>query len=294
MSSTKYPVYIVSKGRYQNPLTAKCFIEDDVNFYIVVEPQEYEAYVNALGVDRVLKLPFSNLGMGSTPARNWIWEHSKENNHKRHWIFDDNIKSFGRLHKGRRIPCSAKTAIAAAEEFTDRYENVGLAGFNYRFFVPNNKTTPFTLNCHVYSALLILNEMPYRWRMKYNEDTDLCLQVLTNNLCTVLFHTFFIDKIATMKMKGGNTDLLYKEDGRLRMARSLEAMWPDYVSTKWRYGRPQHVIKNSWRDFKAPLMRSASVDWNALAAANNYELKLTKRKEIKNAALKKFFDEAQE
>ena len=27
-----YPVYIVSKGRWENPITAKCFLQDGVDF----------------------------------------------------------------------------------------------------------------------------------------------------------------------------------------------------------------------------------------------------------------------
>ncbi len=57
-----------------------------------------------------------------------------------------------------------------------------------------------------------------------------------------------------MKMKGGNTDELYKGNGRLAMAKELERNWPGIVTTRVRFGRPQHVVKNSWRDFKTPLI----------------------------------------
>jgi hypothetical protein len=85
----KYPIYIVSKGRYENPLTAKFFKKDNVSFKIVVEPQEYEKYCQSVGKEYVLKLPFANLGVGSYPARNFCWEHSIKNGHDRHWVFDD-------------------------------------------------------------------------------------------------------------------------------------------------------------------------------------------------------------
>ena len=87
----KYPIYIVTKGRYENPITAKCFIEDGLDFKMLVEPQEYDQYCEAVGEKYVLKLPFSNLGLGSYPSRNYGWEHSIKNGHKRHWMFDDNI-----------------------------------------------------------------------------------------------------------------------------------------------------------------------------------------------------------
>jgi len=174
----KYPVYIVSKGRFSNPLTAKCFIKDGVDFKIVVEPQEYKKYCEAIGTKYVLELPFSNLGLGSFPARNFCWEHSIENGFKKHWVFDDNIHGFRRLYKGKRIPANALKSIIVAEEFSDRYKNVDVSGFNYKMFVTNTTSKPFFINCHVYSALLIRNDIKYRWRMKYNEDVDLCLQVL--------------------------------------------------------------------------------------------------------------------
>ena len=59
----------------------------------------------------------------------------------------------------------------------------------------------------------------------------------------------------TMTMKGGNMAQLYQGDGRLTMARSLERMWPGVVSINRRFGRPQHVVKNSWRNFDTSLIR---------------------------------------
>jgi len=65
---------------------------------------------------------------------------------------------------------------------------------------------------------------------------------------------FLIEKMRTMTMKGGNTDELYKGEGRLKMARMLEEVWPNLVKTKWRFGRPQHVV--NWDYFKYGLIKS--------------------------------------
>lgn len=257
----RYPVYIISKGRHDNLLTAKFMIADGVPFRIVVEPQEREKYAEIYGDDRLLILPFSNLGKGSIPARNWVWEHSKTAGFERHWIFDDNIRHVYRRYKAQKIRCNAGAAIVALEDFVDRYENIGIAGMNYFMFLPNRqKRSPFVLNCHVYSNLLIKNDMPQRWRGWYNEDTDLCLQVLSAGLCTVQFNAFMIKKMQTMTMKGGNTDVLYDGDGRLKMAKSLERMWPGVVETKRRFKRPQHVIKNAWGKFNTQLIRKPGIE----------------------------------
>jgi hypothetical protein len=286
----RYPVYIPSKGRANFCFTAKFFIEDGIDFKIVVEPAEYDNYKKVFGSDILLLLPENNLKL--LGSRLWIREHSIKNGFDRHWQFDDNIRWIYRRYQTKRIRCNAGIAIRACEDFTDRYTNIGISGMNYEMFAPDTgKMPPYQLNCHVYSASLISNRMPYKWRLYYNDDTDICLQVVTNNMCTVLFNAFLIKKMRTMTLKGGNTDDLYKADGRLKMARSLEAMWPEYVTTRYRYGRPQHVIKDSWRCFKTPLIRRPDLDWDNLPAVNNYGMTLKKMKEIKSVELQQLYKE---
>ena len=291
---TRYPVYIVSKGRFKNPLTAKCFIKDQVPFLIVVEPQEYDEYCKSIGEKYVLKLPFSNLGQGSYPARNFVWEHSKKQGFERHWIFDDNIHMFRRLYKGKRLPVNALKSIQVLEDFTDRYMNIGISGFNYVMFVTDHTKKPFYKNVHVYSALLIKNDMPFRWRMKYNEDVDLCLQVLHNKLCTILFNALMIQKTSTtVKMKGGNQDELYQGNAfekKVLKARSLEEVWPQYAETKIKFNRPHHIV--DWKKhFKQGLIRNPLIDWNNLDKVNNYNLKLNAQKVVKSPVLKAMIKE---
>ena len=82
------------------------------------------------------------------------------------------------------------------EDFSDRYENLGLVGCQYASFVPANepRRTQFIINTRVYSCILINTELldqrlEERWRGRYNEDTDLALRVLsTGDLCTVNFN----------------------------------------------------------------------------------------------------------
>ena len=141
-------------------------------------------------------------------------------------------------------------------------------------FVPRSTPTPFYLNCHVYSCTLVNHAMACRWRGRYNEDTDLCLQALSNGWTTVALNVYMADKDITMKQKGGNTTALYSGDGRLRMARSLERLWPYVVETRRRFNRPQHVIRDSWRKFDQPLIRRTDIDWDALASRDEYGLRL--------------------
>ena len=291
MIEIKYPIYVISKGRHEKSLTADFLIADDVDFKLVVEPQEKNLYADKFGSDRVLVLPFSNLGLGSIPARNWCWENSIQNGHDKHWILDDNIRQVWRWNKGKKIPANSRYAFVTIEEFTDRYENIAISGCNYEFFGVGS-IPPFYLNTHVYSNLLIRNDIKYRWRGRYNEDTDLCLQVLSGGWCTVQFNAFLMQKTKTMTMKGGNTDVLYKADGRLKMARSLERVWGGVVETKRKFKRPQHHIKNNWAKFDTPLIRRTDIDWDALKEKQNeFGMDLKIQKKIQTDGIKKFYEQ---
>lgn len=134
----------------------------------------------------------------------------------------------------------------ASEDFVERYTNVGISGFNYRGFAKANSPVPaYYLNTRIYSCILIKNDIPFRWRGKYNEDTDLSLCALKAGWCTILFNAFLVDKCTTMRMKGGNTNELYKDNGRLIMAKSLVEQHPDVTKISVKFNRYQHHVDYS-------------------------------------------------
>ena len=279
MTLPRYPVFVPSKNRASACQTARFLDRDSVPFRVVCEPQDVKAYADKWGRDRVLTLPHRDKGLHVT--RNWILEFAKKEGHERHWQLDDNIQMLRRRHKGKRLPCQAGVALRACEDFTDRYENIDISGLNYAMFCCAPDMPPFYLNARVYSLSLISCVMPFRYRNKFNDDVDICLQILAAGRCTVLFNAFMGDKVRTMRFKGGNTELYTDTDGRLKMARSLERVWPYVVSTKRRFQRPQHVVRDSWRSFDNPLIRRKDIDWGALKSggADNYGMKLRQKHE---------------
>ena len=99
--------------------------------------------------------------------------------------------------------------------------------------------------------MLIKCNLPYRWRLKYNEDVDLCLQVLHNGGSTASCVYYMADKVSTSKkMKGGNQDELYKNNNPLKKllkAKMLESVWPQYAKTVIRFNRYHHFV--DWKKF---------------------------------------------
>ena len=256
----KYPIYIISKSRWESRLTSKALERMKVPYHIVIEPQEYDNYASVIDKTKILTLPFSNLGQGSIPARNWVWEHSISINAKKHWIMDDNIYDFYRLNRNVRNIVQTGTIFKICEDFTDRYENVPISGLNYRFFmVPTDSHPPYYLNTRVYSCILINNTLKQRWRGRYNEDTDLCIRVLKDGYCTILFNAFLQEKAGTMTLKGGNTDELYADDGRLKMAKSLQEQHPDICTITWKFNRWQHQVNYTVFE-KNKLIRKKNVE----------------------------------
>jgi hypothetical protein len=262
----RYPIYIISKGRWKSRMTSKSLEKIGVPYQIVVEPQEYQNYAYYIDPKKIIQLPAKLSGSGcSIPARNFVWRHAKQRGAARHWILDDNIEGFYRLNDNLKVPVGDGTIFRAAEEFVDRYENVALAGFNYFMFASRKcgDIVPFTLNTRIYSCILIKNDIPYEWRGRYNEDTDLSLRALKDGWATVLFNIFLAFKQTTMSQKGGNTESLYLDipDGRLKMAQSLKEQHPEHVQITRKWGRYQHqVYYNSFKSNKLKLKANFKVE----------------------------------
>lgn len=276
----KYPLYIISKGRWDSRLTSKSLEAMNIPYRIVVEPSEYDNYASVIDKSKILKLPddFSKLGQGSIPVRNWVWEHSIKEGYERHWLLDDNINGFERLNRNERGRVKSGSIFKASEDFVDRYENVAFAGFEYRQFGggARREKAPFKLNYRVYSTTLIKNDLPYRWRGKYNEDTDICLRALKDGWVTVTFNCFLQNKIATQQMKGGNAEIYKQTDHRKEFAESLKDQHPDVVKVVWRYGRWHHDV--NYEPFsKNELIRKKNI--MIPEGINNYGMKLFEIKE---------------
>lgn len=240
----RYPVYVPSKGRADSRLTAKALDRLGVPYRVVVEPQEYDVYARVFDPARLLVLPHSDKGLHVT--RNWIWEHSLSEGAEWHWQIDDNIRAFYRFNRNLKTPVADGTVFYVAEEFVGRYENVAQGGFNYFMFV-SRKTTPppFYLNTRIYSCTLNRNDLPYRYRSFFNDDTDMSLQCLKGGWCTVLFNAFLAEKMTTMTISGGLTDHYRADEGRLRMAQALVDLHPDVTTITRKWGRPQHQVDYS-------------------------------------------------
>jgi hypothetical protein len=275
--NTRFPIYIISKGRWERRQTVKTLERANINFRIVVEPDEYELYLNVIDKNKIIVTPenYSERGMGGIPVRNFVWEHSLKEGYKWHWILDDNIESIERYENNLKIRCECSAPFRVIEDFVLRYDNISQAGMNYSNFCPASEARqPIRFNTRVYSCILINNNVPFRWRGRYNEDTDLSLRMLKSGYVTVLFNQFLIGKRATMSQKGGNTDTIYnKGDNRLAFAESLAKQHPDCVKVTKKFGRFHHQV--NYKPFRFnKLVRAEDYQSIVEKGINNYGMRL--------------------
>ena len=287
----KYPIYVITKGRWEKTFTIDTLEDMGVNFFICVEPKEYENYCSNPKIDKnkILVLPenFSELGCGAVPVRNFVWEHSVKEGYTKHWQLDDNISWFYRWNDNQQLKVRDGVFFRVMEDFSDRYENIGLTSCQYKSFIPGIDTgrEEFLVNTRAYSCILINTELldtrlDERWRGRYNDDTDLSLRVLsTGDICTVNFNSLLSGKQTSGSMKGGMAEIYdnHSHNGYMKKFNALKDNWGDIVkltNKRHKDGRPHHIIEYT-KLFKQKLVLKDGVELKP--KINNYNMVLVKK-----------------
>lgn len=276
------PVFIPTKGRADTALTPDVLDALEVPFHLIVEEPERDAYAARWGADRVLVLPpgyqdsydtTDELGrskpLGPGPARNYAWDLAQAAGAPWHWVIDDNVRAFYRFNRNQRIQVADDGMFRAMAEFAQRYSNVAMAGPDYVMFTPSKlKRAPFRTGTRIYSCNLIRTGLPFRWRCRYNEDTDLSLRMLKAGWATVQFSAFLQEKVRTQRLGGGNTAAFYEHEGTIPKSAQLIATHPDVTRATMRFGRAHHFVDyDQWRG--QPLIRDPA--WTPTAYADHVE-----------------------
>ncbi|QIG59400.1 putative cysteine protease [Dishui Lake virophage 8] len=298
-NKTKYPIYIISKGRWEKRHTSRYLDWADIPYKIVVEPQEKQNYIDSgIPESKILILPKEYLGLnqGGIPARNFVWNHSVSIGAKRHWILDDNIRGYYRLNNNQRTLVKGGVAFKVVEDYVDRFENIKMAGHNYAMFGVATFLKPITKNTRIYSSILISNDLKdildEKWRGRYNEDVDLSIRVLKKGYATCLFNALLAGKLATMTQKGGNTDTIYSEGSYEKAMRAkvehLRKQHPDIVSVYHRFGRTHHLVDyGGFKDIEYKLKPSIKLK----NKTDNFGMRLVPKEKIPSLTGGDYFDD---
>jgi hypothetical protein len=240
-------IYIPSKGRGSNCLTANLLSREHLPFKIVVEPIDFDAYRAIYDETTILKLPKDNMGIAY--ARNWIKQYSKENGESFHWQIDDDIKKFMIRNNGKNVISTAEHCLGLIEREVSKYSNVGAAAPIYSTFA-FSKTTDHSYNGQVCSCVYLNNETSAEWRDETIDDTDYSMQMLADNhWVTILFNRLLIDTVPTLAQSGGLTDIHYRRNIFAQRQNRLCELWKGCFKMNYKGGRSRILPSSVWRKF---------------------------------------------
>ena len=247
----KYMVYIPSKGRAATAKLPSLLIKDEVDFRIVVGPEDESDYRKEYQ-DKVLVLPEGNMGLPY--SRRWIKRYSEQKGESRHWQIDDDVWAYReyvpetRKHK----KCLAGAALSYVEDLVDQYENIGAASTSTFSMFPKG---PYVINRDVYHDVLVKNNTEHYWTDGTWEDTDFTLQNLASGLCTIVVQAFihYIPSTAQSDKSGGGMSHEESQAGiekRLRMIRTTQRRWPGLnIGIHRPKTFPKLMTKHVWKMF---------------------------------------------
>jgi len=265
----QFPVYIVSKGRHDTRQTMRALDKMGVLYYVVVEAQELDLYASVIEREKLLVLDAQfqrdydtcdDLGdsksKGPGAARNFAWAHALAAGAAWHWVMDDNIARFITLRHNQKFVVTDGTLFRCMEDFCLRYTNVVMAGPNYHYFAKRKQKLPaFIWNTRIYSCNLIRNDLAFRWRGRYNEDTDLSLRILKAGSCTVQFNAFLQAKAPTQTVKGGCDRDFYSIEGTKPKSEMQVQLHPDVSRLVWKFNRWHHHVDYSRFRNNEPILK---------------------------------------
>jgi len=244
----KYTIYIPTKGRYDNSLTANLLSKYNLKFYLIVEDNEYNQYCNIWGQDKVIKMDGNNFG-GVWYARNFIKRLSINNNEKRHWQLDDDIKEVYYFNGKENKITNIDYMIEEMEKFSNLYTNLSILGPSANTFVKFSKKA-FQWNAMPHSFFNIDNSVPFYWDDKAVEDVDYTLQCLNAGYCTIKFNIFNFNFSPSGKKKGGWTEY-FNEGAKCRTYKALKDKWPEIKLKNMDTLRPTALATYYYNKFRS-------------------------------------------
>jgi len=181
----RYWIYIPSKLRADNCITADLLIDNWIDFKIVVEPQEYDLYLEKYWEDKLLSLDKNDMWLPY--SRNWIKDYSKSLWEEYHWQFDDDIIDIKKREWTKNNKIHSLIPMIEIEDFVDKYTNIAVAWLRDITYAWSQKDL-LSYNKLVTSTFIVNNSVDNKWEDNVIWMNDYCLQVLFKWYCTILFN----------------------------------------------------------------------------------------------------------
>jgi hypothetical protein len=237
-----YPIYVVSYGRYDvRDMTIDHLEKIGVPYTICIQKRETDQYSKSMdefGWNNGTLLISEDTDQGSYIQRNKCWEDSIRRGYDHFWLLDDNIKGWSYFNYLNEKIVHNPMVFTIVEDFLHNIQNsddIKIISHSYSMDVRKNELRqPFQVNTKNYSSCLIDNRILQRFRLKYNEDVDLTLQILETGYKTIGFNMIVSHKCPTGSVKGGNSTTIYSDNN--------ETLSQDKMKLKYT------TLKDSWEN----------------------------------------------
>lgn len=255
-----YPIFIISKGRYiSKNTTAEKFEEAKKSYFVIVEPNEYQDYLDNKGeYANILTLPENNQGVAY--ARNHCFKIALEMGSQYFWQLDDNIKAFRTRIGNKNIKISPVHNMGIIEKEVLRYRNIGGACMMHSVFAWAS-AEDIKINKMIYCCMLLNTDVKARFIKGTAEDVDFSVQILKEGWCSLLFAKQLIDKPQSGSQKGGCNGKDYSGDGRKkRNIMLVKDHYPWFSEYTHKSGESRVRPSRIWRSFKQRPLKYGEID----------------------------------
>ena len=228
-SKNKYTIYIPSKGRAST--TKVTDILHGLDYFLVVEPQDYEAYCKVYPVDKIIQMDKNNQGIAY--VRNFIKKYSCAVGEIKHWQIDDDIEYFKirKKNSDKNIKIKSIFALSIVEHCADMFSNVAISGINSDTFA-FSRTRAVQQNKLTCQCVLVDNLINNEWAYNGAEDWHYTLSTLEKGYCTLAFDHLMTYSPPPGKNAGGNADIHYIESVLKPLLEKFVKRWPGRFSIK--------------------------------------------------------------
>jgi len=253
----QYPICIVSKDRSETCTTHKLLEYEGVRYFYMVEPNDYDLYVNRFGSERVINIGENDKGIYY--VRNFCIEWSNKLGYSHHWQVDDDLKSlhYRHMNKYRGLRDSEKienptSMLLYIENMSSKCINFGAGCLTHDGFAFAKKKD-IDINKMIYCFQLINNKVKARYKPKTSEDIDFSLQILLEGYVTMVFNKYSFRTPSSGSIKGGcNSSVDYaiigNVDGRklrnLELCRVYPKWFVEYTKKEQSEIKPSKVWKS--------------------------------------------------
>lgn len=236
-----YPIFVPSKNRVNNASFLNLCAIDNIRAIVVVEKEEYLAYVEKYPTMEFIQLPLSNKGI--TYVRNFIKTYASNHGMGHYWMIDDDVTGVYK-REGTKLH-----SISISELPDLSTLNAPISSLEYRQFAWSAKHPVITnsfCDSFVFINTQLAGRVYYDVTVEGKEDRDFAMQCIKKGMNTYRTTEYAFAAPANGSNKGGLKETFYDAGKEEACALAMCAKWGDSVCTKIVKPDGRHDVKIHW------------------------------------------------